>query len=207
MPCARSVPVVNDAQLDAEDSDTDLEEKALTSSDSRQVCACGKARHSASEWQQLSSSSSSSNKQAMTYQPRRTCADPLPTCGAICGESSVPFLTGSHIKMNLRCASFVFASTGKTLNCGAHQCTERCHDSPCAPCTEMVGEFCILYCLLVAKMTDDSFGIVVTFQMSGMCRCARELQQICCADYQLAKRVNGVRFVFFDDLLHVLIHE
>lgn len=48
--------------------------------------------------------------------PSRTqCTDPVPTCGSVC---SIP------------------------LSCGMHMCPRQCHDSPCAPCLELVPLSC-----------------------------------------------------------------
>merc|ERR1719334_1344569 len=46
---------------------------------------------------------------------RKSCLDPLPTCGKKCG---------------------------RMLKCGEHFCNEKCHDGPCKPCAVQVKKKC-----------------------------------------------------------------
>jgi hypothetical protein len=61
---------------------------------------------------------------------RATCKQALPVCGDICGACSF-VIVSTACQLHYFCA-------GRALACGYHTCPQKCHDSPCSPCTAMV---------------------------------------------------------------------
>lgn len=88
--------------------------------------------------------------------PRRSCLDPVASCGGKCGH---------------------------TLSCGRHSCRERCHEGDCAPCSQKVDAAC--RCRLTKRQVPCALvGDVRCTRLCGTSlSCGRHYcREQCCAD-------------------------